>query len=77
MTNIPEEDAMMAEEQKLLKAKGASSTWGVDPDTYREVGFDGFRFLRVIQIGKNSSGSDNLAISGFEVYGKITAGRWP
>lgn len=69
-------DADLEEEQKLLKQKGAASTWGVDTDIYREVGFDGFRFFRVIQVGKNSSGSDNLALSGFELYGKVTAGRW-
>jgi hypothetical protein len=38
---------------------------------------EGFRFFRVLQIGKNSSKSDNLGISGFEVYGKIVGGRWP
>mmetsp|Transcript_21420 Transcript_21420/g.20588 ORF Transcript_21420/g.20588 Transcript_21420/m.20588 type:complete len:109 (+) Transcript_21420:1788-2114(+) len=36
------------EEQKMLKQKGACSTWGVDTDIYREIGFDGFRFFRVI-----------------------------
>ena len=65
------------DEQKALKQKGAASTWGIDTDVYREVGFEGFRFFRVIQVGKNSSGSDNLALSGFELYGKVTSGRWP
>lgn len=69
--------AEIEEETKHLKQKGAASTWGIDTDLYREVGFDGFRFFRVIQVGKNSSGSDNLALSGFEIYGKITKGRWP
>jgi hypothetical protein len=66
------EDAALEEEQKLLRQKGAASTWGVDTDIYREVGFEGFRFFRVIQVGKNSSGSDNLALSGIELYGKVT-----
>lgn len=70
-------DSDIEEEQKALKQKGAASTWGIDTDVYREVGFEGFRFFRVIQVGKNSSGSDNLALSGFELYGKVTAGRWP
>jgi hypothetical protein len=70
-------DSEIEEEQKALKQKGAASTWGIDTDVYREVGFEGFRFFRVIQVGKNSSGSDNLALSGFELYGKVTSGRWP
>lgn len=70
-------DADLEDEQKLLRQKGAASTWGVDTDVYREVGFEGFRYFRIIQVGKNSSGSDNLALSGFELYGKVSAGRWP
>jgi hypothetical protein len=69
-------DPHFEEEQKALKQKGASSTWGIDTDIYREIGFDGFRYFRIIQVGKNSSGSDNLALSGFELYGKVTKGRW-
>jgi len=76
MTNIPEQDALFEEEHRMLTIKGGSSTWGVDSDVFREVGYEGFRFFRVIQVGKNSSGSDNLALSGFEIYGKITKGRW-
>jgi len=49
----------------------------VDTDLYREIGFDGFRYFRVIQVGKNSSGSDNLGLSGFELYGRVISGRWP
>lgn len=36
------------EEQKHLKQKGASSTWGIDTDIYREVGYDGYRYYRII-----------------------------
>jgi hypothetical protein len=77
LTNNPDHDSLLEDEQKHLKQKGASSTWGVDTDVYKEVGFDGFRFFRILQVGKNSSGSDNLALSGFEIYGKINKGRWP
>jgi hypothetical protein len=77
LTQIPSQDQALEEEQKHLKQKGATSTWGVDTDIYREVGYDGFRFFRIIQVGKNSSGSDNLALSGFEIYGKVVKGRWP
>ena len=60
----------------MLKQSGAVSVFGIDTDLYRELGYDGFRFFRVIQVGKNSSGTDNLALSGFELYGKVTRGRW-
>lgn len=72
-----EENAELEAEQRQLKQKGATSTWGIDTEIYKDVGSAGFRYFRVIQIGKNSSGSDNLALSGFEIYGKVTAGRWP
>jgi hypothetical protein len=36
----------------------------------------GFRYILIRQIDKNSSGSYNLAISGFELYGNATGYRW-
>ena len=77
MTGNPAEDVNFDEEKKMLCQKGATSTWGVDTDIYREIGFDGFRYFRIIQVGKNSSGSDNLALSGLELYGRVISGRWP
>jgi|TARA_B110001450_G_C17361147_1_gene375583 hypothetical protein len=77
LSGNPADDAAFEEEKKLLCQKGAVSTWGVDTDIYREIGFDGFRYFRVIQVGKNSSGSDNLALSGLELYGRVICGRWP
>lgn len=68
------ENYQMQEEQKLLKKKGATSTWAVTGDA--QSGY-GFRYFRIVQVGKNSSGSDNLALSGFEIYGRVTGGRWP
>ena len=35
-------------EQAQLKMKGATSTWGVDPDVYKEVGEGGFRYFRLV-----------------------------
>jgi hypothetical protein len=35
----------------------------------------GFRYFRVIQTGKNSSGAHNLSLSYFEIYG-IKIGSW-
>lgn len=36
------------DEQKHLKQKGVASTWGIDTDIYREIGFEGFRYYRII-----------------------------
>lgn len=77
LTGNTEEDLHFAVEQKELAQKGHTSTWGVETEIYREIGFDGFRYFRIVQVGRNSSGSDNLALSGFELYGKVCAGRWP
>ena len=77
LTGNPSEDQAFEEEKRILCQKGAATTWGVDTDIYREIGFDGFRFFRIIQVGKNSSGSDNLALSGLELYGRVICGRWP
>jgi len=62
---------------RKLREKGVASSWAVDTDVYREIGYEGFRYFRILQTSKNSSGSDNLALSGFELYGTVTRGRWP
>ena len=36
-----------------------------------------FRSFRIVQTGKNSSGSWNLGLSGMEVYGKCVRGSYP
>jgi hypothetical protein len=77
ITGNHDQDAYMDKDIKALKAAGAASSWAVNTDIYRELGYDGFRYFRIIQIGKNSSDSDNLALSGFELYGQVTKGRWP
>jgi hypothetical protein len=73
------EDGTIEDEEDVnrLRQKGSATTWGIDQDIYRELGTEGFRFFRIVQIGKNSSGSDNLALSGFELYGITTKGQWP
>lgn len=77
MTGRQEEDALLENEAKKLREKGAASSWIIDTDIYREIGYEGFRYFRILQTTKNSSGSDNLALSGFELYGTVTRGRWP
>ncbi|TNV84937.1 hypothetical protein FGO68_gene49 [Halteria grandinella] len=62
------------QEQTALCQKGATSTWGIDTATYGEnpLTANGFRYFRIVQVGKNSSGSDNLTLSGLEIYGRVT-----
>lgn len=76
-TGSTEYDLQFEDTQAHLCQKGATSAWGIDTDIYREIGFEGFRYFRIIQVGKNSSASDNLALSGLEIYGRVTGGRWP
>lgn len=76
-TGDPAADAASEEERNMLCVKGAATSWSLDTDIYREIGFDGFRYFRIIQVGVNSSGSNNLALSGLELYGRVISGRWP
>lgn len=76
LSDNPYENYQLEEEQKLLKKKGATSTWAINLDVSKQFGARGFRYFRLVQVGKNSSGSDNLALSGFELYGKVCGGNW-
>lgn len=60
----------------LLQKQG-TNTWGVDQNVFNDIPDEGFRYFRIIQISPNSSGTDNLALSCFEIYGKIVTGRFP
>jgi len=72
LTDDPVANTEMEPIRNLLTKKGATSTWEIDSERSK-----GFRFFRIVQIGKNSSGSDNLSLSGIELYGKVIAGRFP
>ncbi len=76
LTDDPVANAEMETIRTALKKKGATSTWAIDSERIKTVK-GGYRFFRILQIGKNSSGSDNLSLSGIEIYGKIIAGRFP
>lgn len=43
-----DEDIKFEEEREILCQKGATTTWGIDTDIYREIGFEGFRYFRII-----------------------------
>ena len=76
LTNDPVLNAELEQDRNLLKRKGATSTWAIDSERFKEMKA-GYRYFRVIQVGKNSSGSDNLSLSGIEIYGRIVQGRFP
>ena len=61
--------------RNLLKEPGTTSTWGISKKI-RERFPNGFRYFLLKQIGKNSSGNYNLAISGFELYGEAIGNGW-
>ena len=72
---------IMENERETLKLKGGTSTWGIDSEIIISIlqdhnSYKGFRFFRIVQIMKNSNGSDNLCLSGFELYGKAFGSNW-
>jgi len=76
LTDDPSANSEMETVRNALKKKGATSTWAIDSEKLKGTK-NGFRYFRIVQIGKNSSGSDNLSLSGIEIYGKVVAGRFP
>ena len=75
----------VAQTREELKVKGFTSTWGVDENQMDKIKknldshdrrFIGFRYFKITQINKNSSGSFNLALSGFELYGVALGDNW-
>lgn len=49
----------------LVERKGSTASWPIDPVEAA------FRYFRIYQTGKNSSGNDYLMLSGFEIYGTV------
>jgi hypothetical protein len=39
---------MLDGEARKLRVKGAASSWAVDTDIYREIGYGGFRYFRIL-----------------------------
>ena len=71
----PKIHLQLEKERNILKSPGCSSTWAVDTSVKNKYP-NGFRYLVLRQIGKNSSGAFNMGLSGFEVYGKCIGKRW-
>ena len=74
-SNNPKIHQKLEKERNLLKEPGCTSTWGISKKI-REKFPDGFRYFLLKQIDKNSNGSYNLAISGFELYGEGKGRGW-
>lgn len=81
----PSYNKLMERERQMIERRGATSTWSVDQNYLKAASrsivmqaksFKGFRFFRIKQISKNSSGADNLALSGFEIYGIAKGHNW-
>ncbi|KAM9708078.1 E3 ubiquitin-protein ligase HECTD1 isoform 2-T3 [Menidia menidia] len=54
-----------------LNEPGSTATWPLDPSKEEK---QGWRHIRIKQMGKNASGQTHyLSLSGFELYGTITA----
>lgn len=66
----------------MLITRGASTTWGVDTTALKkffEKNFQkekGFRMFKITQLFENSHGSDNLCLSGLELYGNCYGEKW-
>ena len=65
----------LEKERNELQTPGCTSTWGISKKI-KEKFPTGFRYFRIIQIDKNSSGGYNLALSGFELYGEPIGKNW-
>jgi len=75
----------MQSQREMLMKRGSASTWSIDQNMLKMASksiymqsnvFNGFRYFRIKQISKNSSGADNLALSGFEIYGMAKGINW-
>ena len=76
-TGDAEVDQQFEECADRMKKSGGTTTCGIDTGIYQsDHGFEGYRFFRIVQIGLNSSGGHTLALSGLELYGRITRGKW-
>ena len=73
--NNPQIHQKLEKERNLLREPGCTSTWGISKKI-KERFPEGFRYFLIKQIDKNSDGSYNLVISGFELYGEGKGKGW-
>lgn len=75
LTNDLKINQELEKERNQLKEPGCTSTWGIDPH-FKNKFPSGFRYFIIKNIGRNSSGGFNLAISGLEIYGIGHGSGW-
>lgn len=75
LTNDINTNKELEKEREMLKEPGCTSTWGIDPG-FKDKFPKGFRYFLIKHIGRNSSGSYNMAISGLEIYGNANGSGW-
>ena len=75
-SDSPEQNQALEGEFQELKKRGGSMTFQIDTEIYRRLGVDGYRFFRIVQVGKNTNNTDYLTLSGIELYGRISGGPW-
>lgn len=84
-TDDPSYNKIMERERQMIERRGGTTTWSIDQNYLKMAArtlsqhhrdFMGFRFFRVKQISRNSSGADNLALSGIEIYGTAKGLNW-
>lgn len=71
-----QQNAVLENEFKVLQKPGGAMTFQIDTEIYRMLGMEGFRLFRIVQVGKNTNQTDHLALSGFELYGRVSGGPW-
>ena len=76
-SDIPEENDVLQSELAQFKQRGGAMTFEVNFEIYQQLGFEGYRYFRVVQTGRNTGNSNQLCMSGLGLYGRVLAGRWP
>ena len=62
-------------QRKILCQKGQTSHWVIDSDEIMKYE-KGHRYFRIMQTCKNSNSSDNMSLSGLELYGCPIGEKW-
>ena len=75
-SNSNEQNEALESEFRELQKPGGCMTFQIDTEIYRKLGLDGYRFFRIVQVGKNTHNTDHLSLSGFELYGRILGSPW-
>ena len=71
------ENERLLKEHEAFRQRGGAMTFLINLDQYKQdIGYGGYRYFRVVQTSRNSGNSNQLCLSGFELYGRVQSGRW-